>query len=80
MSDPNLDPNYRDTDSSGPFWAAMAILGLFLLGAFLYFAPRGDMTAMNAPSTTGAGSESSPAGGGKNPTGPSTTGSGSPSR
>jgi hypothetical protein len=80
MSDPNLDPTFRDTDSSGPFWAAMAILGLFLLGAFLYFAPRGDMTALNAPSPSSGSGTTTGTGMPANRPAPTTTGSGTPSR
>ena len=62
MSDPNYDRGDQDFTSSASFWAAMAVLALFLFGAFLYFAP-GTTTAMNPggstnPSTTGSGTPS----------------------
>jgi hypothetical protein len=86
MSDPDYDRGYRDFTSSAPFWAAMAILALFLFGAFLYLAPGTDITALNnppaaGPRTTapGAATPGKPAGPG-NPATPSTTGSGAPSR
>lgn len=86
MSDPQYDRGDQNFTSSGPFWAAMAILALFLFGAFLYFAPGTDNTAMNnPPATTGQRSTTPGAGAPANPAGtansPSTTGSGSsPSR
>jgi hypothetical protein len=85
MSDPQYDRGDQGFTSSGPFWAAMGILALFLFGAFLYFAPGTDNTAMNPPAST-TGQRSAPgAGAPANPGGtansPSTTGSGgSPSR
>lgn len=85
MSDPQYDRGDQNFTSSGPFWAAMAILALFLFGAFLYFAPGTDNTAMNTPASTGQRSTTPGAGAPTNPAGtansPSTTGSGSsPSR
>lgn len=85
MSDPQYDRGDQNFTSSGPFWAAMAILALFLFGAFLYFAPGTDNTAMNTPASTGQRSTTPGAGVPANPAGPanspSTTGSGSsPSR
>ncbi len=53
MSDPQYDRGEENFTSSAPFWAAMAILALFLFGAFLYFAPGTDNTAMNTPASTG---------------------------
>ena len=83
MSDPNYDRGEEDFTSSAPFWAAMAILALFLFGAFLYLAPTTDNTAMNTPASTGQGSATTGTGAPAKPAGsanPSTTGSGTPSR
>ena len=80
MSDPQYDRGDQDFPSSAPFWAAMAILALFLFGAFLYFAPGTDNTAMNMPASTGQKSATPGAGAPANPATPSTTGSGTPSR
>jgi hypothetical protein len=80
MSDPNYDRGEQDFTSSAPFWAAMAILALFLFGAFLYLAPGTDSTAMNTPASSGQKSTAPGAGAPANPATPSTTGSGTPSR
>jgi hypothetical protein len=80
MSDPNYDRGEQDFTSSGPFWAAMAILALFLFGVFLYLAPGTDNTAMNAPASTGQGSATPGSGEPAKPATRSTTGSGTPSR
>jgi hypothetical protein len=83
MSDPQYDRGDEDFTGSAPFWAAMAILALFLFGAFLYFAPGTDNTAMNMPASTGQRGAAPGAGapaGTANPATPSTTGSGTPSR
>jgi len=84
MSDPNYDRGEEEFTSSAPFWAAMAILALFLFGAFLYLAPGTDNTAMNTPASTGQRSATPGSGAPANPGGnqatPSTTGSGTPSR
>jgi hypothetical protein len=80
MSDPNYDRGEQDFTGSAPFWAAMAILALFLFGAFLYLAPGTDNTAMNTPASSGQKSGTSAPGAPANPATPSTTGSGTPSR
>ena len=71
MSDPQYDRGDQNFTSSGPFWAAMAILALFLFGAFLYFAPGTDNTAMNTPASTGQRSTTPGAGAPANPAGTS---------